>query len=121
MPIIKSAIKKLRKDKVRTARNKIKKEGLKTLIKKVRLSKTPENLQAVFSALDKAAKTNLIHKNKASRLKSRLSKLIAQPSFASESKASRLKSRLSKGVLSPVTKTAKKSGPKKKVVKKLKQ
>lgn len=74
MPIIKSAIKKLRKDRVRTLRNKKKEENLKTLIKKARVSKTPQNLSAVFSALDKAAKTNLIHKNKASRLKSRLSK-----------------------------------------------
>ena len=78
MPIIKSAIKKLRKDKVRTLRNKIRKENLKSLIKKARVSKTPQNLQAVFSALDKAAKVNLIHKNKASRLKSRLSKGISK-------------------------------------------
>jgi len=79
MPIIKSAIKKLRKDRKRTIRNKARKENLKALIKKVRIEKTPENLQAVFSALDKAAKTNLIHKNKASRLKSRLSKGISSP------------------------------------------
>lgn len=74
MPIIKSAIKKLRKDKIRTARNKAKKENLKDLIKKARLQKTPENLRVVYSALDKAVKTNLIHQNKAARLKSRLSK-----------------------------------------------
>lgn len=79
MPLIKSAIKKLRKDKTRTARNKVKKDNLKSLIKKVRVAKTPENLQAVFSALDKAAKTNLIHKNKAARLKSRLSKGVSAP------------------------------------------
>lgn len=97
MPIIRSAIKKLRKDKVRTARNKKKKDNLKSLIKKVRVNKTPENLRAVFSALDKAAKVNLIHKNKASRLKSRLSK----------------------GITIPVSKTTKKAAPKKKSVKKL--
>ncbi len=74
MPLIRSAIKKLRKDRKRTLVNKAKKEGLKDLIKKARKQKTPASLKAVFSALDKAAKTNLIHKNKASRLKSRLSK-----------------------------------------------
>lgn len=74
MPIIKSAIKKVRKDKVRTARNKIRELTLKGLIKKVRTSQTPKNLQAVFSALDKASKVHLIHPNKAARLKSRLSK-----------------------------------------------
>lgn len=119
MPIIKSAIKKVRKDKVRTARNQKRELALKFLIKKVRKDKKAENLQAVFSALDKAAKVHLIHPNKSARLKSRLSKLISQPSFASESKAARLKSRLSKGVTgSPASKptvkktTVKKSPPK---------
>ncbi len=74
MPIIKSAIKKVRKDKVRTARNQKRELALKSLIKKVRKDKKAENLQAVFSALDKAAKVHLIHPNKAARLKSRLSK-----------------------------------------------
>ena len=74
MPIIQSAIKKVRKDKVRTARNKKREITLKSLVKKARVSKTAKDLQAVFSALDKAAKVHLIHPNKASRLKSRLSK-----------------------------------------------
>lgn len=75
MPIIKSAIKKMRKDRVRTARNKKREIALKAAIKKARLENSPANLKAVFSALDKAVKVHLIHKNKASRLKSRLSKL----------------------------------------------
>ena len=74
MPIIKSAIKKVRKDKVRTSRNQKREIALKSLIKKVRTSKSAKDLQAVYSALDKAAKVKLIHKNKAARLKSRLSK-----------------------------------------------
>ncbi len=74
MPLIRSAIKKLRKDRKRTLVNKVKKDNLKDLIKKARGKKTPEDLKKVFSALDRAAKTHLIHKNKASRLKSRLSK-----------------------------------------------
>jgi small subunit ribosomal protein S20 len=76
MPIIKSAIKKVRKDKARTARNKKRELTLKSLIKKVRTTKSAKDLQAVFSALDKASKVHLIHRNKASRLKSRLSKGI---------------------------------------------
>lgn len=74
MPIIRSAIKKVRKDKVRTARNKKRSLALKGLIKKARESKGAKELSAVFSALDKAAKVKLIHPNKAARLKSRLSK-----------------------------------------------
>lgn len=74
MPIIRSAIKKVRKDKLRTARNKKRELNLKSLVKKARAEKSPKNLQAAFSALDKAAKVKLIHPNKAARLKSRLSK-----------------------------------------------
>lgn len=74
MPIIQSAIKKVRKDKVRTARNKKREITLKSLIKKVRVSKAAKDLTLAFSALDKAAKVHLIHPNKAARLKSRLSK-----------------------------------------------
>lgn len=74
MPIIKSAIKKVRKDKLRTARNKKRVLIVKSLIKKVRISKSAKDLAATFSALDKAAKVKLIHPNKAARLKSRLSK-----------------------------------------------
>ncbi|MCL5784843.1 MAG: 30S ribosomal protein S20 [Patescibacteria group bacterium] len=79
MPIIKSAIKKVRKDKVRTARNKKRENTLKSLVKKARVTKTAKDLQAAFSALDKAAKVKLIHPNKAARLKSRLSKSMSQP------------------------------------------
>lgn len=79
VPIIKSAIKKVRKDKIRTARNKKRELNLKSLIKKVRVTKAPKDLQAAFSALDKAAKVHLIHPNKAARLKSRLSKGVSQP------------------------------------------
>lgn len=78
MPIIKSAIKKVRKDKVRTSRNKSRENTLRSLIKKVRTTKSAKDLQAVFSALDKAAKVHLIHPNKSARLKSRLSKLISK-------------------------------------------
>lgn len=76
MPIIRSAIKKVRKDKVREARNKKRELSVKASIKKVRISKKASDLTAAFSALDKAVKVNLIHRNKASRLKSRLSKLV---------------------------------------------
>ncbi len=74
MPIIKSAIKKVRKDKVRTELNRQKKAVIKTLLKKARTEQSSANLTAIFSALDKAVKTHLIHKNRANRLKSRLSK-----------------------------------------------
>jgi len=98
MPIIKSAIKKVRKDKIRTARNKKRRLVLKSLIKKARVTKTAKNLQAAFSALDKAAKVRLIHPNRSARLKSRLSKLIQHTSAASESKTAAKKSPVKKAV-----------------------
>lgn len=73
MPIIKSAKKKMRQDKVRTARNSAIEAKLKKVIKKARKSKTKTTLREAFKALDIAAKKHLIHKNKAARLKSRLS------------------------------------------------
>lgn len=80
MPIIKSAIKKVRKDKTRTARNKKREVNLKSLIKKSRTNKSSKDLQAAYSALDKAVKVKLIHPNKAARLKSRLSKTTSTKS-----------------------------------------
>lgn len=76
MPIIRSAKKKMRKDKIRTERNEKKETILKGLIKNMRRTPSLEILSQVMSALDKAAKTNLIHPNKAARLKSRLSKKL---------------------------------------------
>lgn len=78
MPIIKSAIKKVRKDKRRTARNLKRKVAVKKIVKDTRKTPSAKNLSSAFSALDKAAKVNLIHKKKASRLKSRLSRLTAK-------------------------------------------
>lgn len=76
MPIIQSAKKKLRKDLARTARNKLKKDNIKALIKAMRRTPDVKNLSAVSSALDKAVKVNLIHQNKAARLKSRFAHLV---------------------------------------------
>lgn len=87
MPIIKSAIKKVRKDRVRTARNKAREAVVKKLVKSARKNPSAKNLSAVFSALDKAAKVKLIHPNKAARLKGRLAKLVAAKNKTPSSKA----------------------------------
>lgn len=68
----------MRHDKRRTKANSQKKIALKKLVKQMRRTPTAKNLTPVFSALDKAVKTKLIHKNKASRLKSRLSKTLVK-------------------------------------------
>ncbi len=85
MPITQSAKKAMRQTRRRYARNLIKKEAYKKAVKNFRklvvekkVEEAKKILPAVYKALDKAAKTNVIAKNKASRLKSRLSHLIAK-------------------------------------------
>ena len=68
----------MRKDAKRTAHNTEKKNELKGLLKNMRREPSSDKLTKVYSSLDKAVKTNLIHANKAARLKSRLSSLIAK-------------------------------------------
>lgn len=78
MPIIKSANKKLRQDKKRTLRNKRLESLFKKMVKDAKKNPSKENLQKAASITDKAAKKNIIHKNKAARIKSSLSKLVVQ-------------------------------------------
>jgi len=83
--ITKSAQKAYRQNVTRRARNAKQKMAFKKLIKEYKklviakdIKKAAEKLPGVYKALDKAAKTNLLKKNTASRLKSRLTKLAKQ-------------------------------------------
>lgn len=83
MPIKKAAFKHLRQTKKRTARNRIRKEKIKDLRKRIQRFLTEKNLEEAkrlvplfYKAVDKAAKTRAIAKNKADRLKARLMKQI---------------------------------------------
>jgi len=76
MPILKSAIKKLKQDKKRTRVNKVYRENLRLAVKQARKEKSAKAVKLAYSALDKAAQQKVIHKNKAARLKSRLMKLL---------------------------------------------
>ncbi len=77
MPLIKSAIKKMHQDRARTKINQGKKLMLKKTLKTTRASVSLESLSQAYSALDRAAKNGLIHKNKAARQKAQLAKLAA--------------------------------------------
>jgi small subunit ribosomal protein S20 len=80
MPQHKSAIKRARQSINRAERNKAQLSKLKTLIKKVRFSKTKaEGIAALKSAmkyLDQLSIKGTIHKNNASNQKSRLTKFV---------------------------------------------
>ena len=69
MPITKQAAKKLRHDRAITKQNTKNKATLKSLVKK-RKSPTQKSITTATSALDKAVKRHLIHKNAAARTKS---------------------------------------------------
>lgn len=76
MPQTKSAKKKLRVDVRRRRFNLAVKNKLKAALKKFKNTPSPDNFRQLTSILDKAAKKNIIKKQKAARLKSRLSKLV---------------------------------------------
>lgn len=62
----------MRADVKKTQANLALKSNLKTVIATAKRTSTASDFQKAISALDKAAKKNLIHKNKAARQKSRL-------------------------------------------------
>ena len=91
MPVIKSAEKRDRQAKIRRERNLVVKKAINTKTKaftKLVASKDAQKAQvalaAIVSQLDKAAKTNVLHKNTVARRKSQLAKIFnqlgAQPS-----------------------------------------
>lgn len=78
MPIHKSAKKRLRQSKKANIQNRAIKSGLKTSVKKVETSFDEKDLKETISLLDKATQKKVIKKNQASRVKSRLTKLVSQ-------------------------------------------
>lgn len=76
MPITKGAIRKQRADVRKQAVNLRVKKNVREAVAKMRKKPTVANLVKVFSALDRAAKKKVVDKNKANRLKSRLSHLV---------------------------------------------
>ena len=71
MPIIQSAKKRVRTARKATVRNSKTKRNLKSALKLFAKSPTAKSHSSATSALDKAAKKGVIHKNKAARLKRR--------------------------------------------------
>jgi small subunit ribosomal protein S20 len=83
MPITKSAKKALRQNKTRRARNIRKIAGYKAVVKDFKKlvaagkkDDAKKMLPKVYQILDKAAKSGVIKKNKASRLKSNSTRLL---------------------------------------------
>ncbi len=89
MPVTKTAKRALRGSKRKEAVNKITRSNLEIAVRVAKKDKTKKSIQNAISLADRAAKKNLIHKNKAARVKSALSKL--SPSKKTTKKSSRKK------------------------------
>lgn len=76
----KSAIKRIRSSAAKRLRNRYQAKTTRTFIKRLRNAATKEEavalLPKVTSMLDRLAKKNVIHKNKASNNKSKLTKFV---------------------------------------------
>ncbi len=76
----KSALKRIRSNETKRLRNRYQHKTTRTAIRKLRVTtdsvEAASLLKTVSSMLDKLARKNVIHKNKAANLKSSLTKLV---------------------------------------------
>lgn len=76
----KSALKRIRSNEAKRLRNRYQHKTTRTFIKRLRnttdKSEAQELLKTVSGMLDKLAKRNIIHKNKAANNKSKLTRLV---------------------------------------------
>ena len=77
----KSALKRIRSNEAKRLRNKYQHKTARNAVRDLRTSEDKKDaegkLNTVISMLDKLAKNNIIHKNKAANLKSQLTKQIS--------------------------------------------
>lgn len=77
----KSSLKRIRSDKAKYLRNRYQSKSTRTFIKKLRETKDKKEAEDLFKKvsgmLDKLAKRNIIHKNKAANNKSKLAKYVS--------------------------------------------
>ncbi len=111
MPITSSATKALRRDRRRQVVNYKTRANVKKAIDIIKKgSNDPKDVSRMQSTLDKAAKTKVFHSKKASRIKSRLNKLVksrlkkSAPAKPKNKKAAVKKTAVSKTSTKKVTK-----------------
>lgn len=77
----KSALKRIRRNEAIRLRNRYQHKTTRNAIKKLRTEEKKEDaaalLPSVYSMIDRLAKRNIIHNNKAANLKSKLAKHVA--------------------------------------------
>ena len=95
MPITKTAKRALRSSRRKQNINTLISTKLDAAIRIAKRGKSENNIIRAFSLTDRAVKNKIIHKNKAARIKSSLSKLLPK-SKSNNSKAEPTKSKRSK-------------------------
>lgn len=113
MPVLPNAKKALRASQRKQKVNQKIRSRVKNTRKKLELEPTQENLEAYYSAVDKAVKKNVYHANKGARLKSQAAKILANSAKEGESEKSSKKSKSSKKKASKKKKATKKKSSKK--------
>jgi len=76
MPILKNAKKALRASKRKALGNLQTKQQMRSSVKSAKSSPSQETVSVAYSRIDRAVKRGIIHKNKAARLKSQVSRLL---------------------------------------------
>ncbi len=76
MPVIKSAKKALKQSIKKKDLNDQLRRNIREAIRVIRKTPSQETLTSVYSALDRAAKQHILHKNRVARLKSNYSRLV---------------------------------------------
>lgn len=86
MPVTKTAKRALRVSKRKTQVNKTFVSRLEVALRLAKKTKSTKAVREAVSLADRAAKKNVIHKNKAARIKSQLSKLAPKTSKSAKKK-----------------------------------
>jgi small subunit ribosomal protein S20 len=103
MPIIKSAIKQMKQNRVNRVRNKHYGSHMKSMIKLIlgyvesgELEKAKKLLPDVIRSIDMASKKNIIHENNAAHKKSRVQKALNNPPEKKAEKAEKVEKKAAK-------------------------
>ena len=107
MPVIKSAKKAQRRDRRRGVVNDKIRRKMKLAVKLVKKNPSAKNLAEAYRMVDRAAKKGVVHKNKAARLKSRLTKQLKDTKVSKVKKAIKVKKVASVPKKKPVKKKLK--------------
>jgi small subunit ribosomal protein S20 len=78
MPVTKTAKRALRGSRTKETVNKTIMSSLEGAVRLARKNKTVEKVLKAISLADRASKKRVIHKNKASRIKSQMNKLLVK-------------------------------------------